>query len=44
MDEQLEAKLDLVLSKVAKHGRASLTAEENEILQRASEIYKKKRS
>ena len=29
VDEQLEAKLDLVLSKVAKHGRASLTAEEN---------------
>jgi membrane associated rhomboid family serine protease len=44
VDEQLEAKLDQVLSKVAKQGRASLTSEENEILQRASEIYKKKRS
>jgi len=44
VDEQLEAKLDQVLSKVAKLGRASLTPEENEILQRASEIYKKKRS
>ena len=44
VDEQLEAQLDRVLSKVAKQGRASLSAEENEILQRASEIYKKKRS
>ncbi len=43
VDEQLEAKLDQVLSKVAKLGRASLTPEEHEILQRASEIYKKKR-
>lgn len=44
VDEQLEAKLDQVLSKVAKQGRASLNSEELEILQRASEIYKKKRS
>lgn len=44
MDEQLEAKLDRVLSKVAQSGRGSLTEEEQEILQKASEIYKKKRS
>ena len=44
LDEQLEAKLDRVLGKVAQFGRGSLTAEEVEILQKASEIYKKKRS
>jgi membrane associated rhomboid family serine protease len=42
-DEQLEAKLDAVLAKVAKHGQASLTAEEREILVKASELYKKRR-
>jgi membrane associated rhomboid family serine protease len=42
-DEQLEAELDRVLGKVAKTGRASLTAEENALLLRASEIYKMKR-
>ena len=44
LDEQLEAKLDRVLGKVAQFGRGSLTAEELEILQQASEIYKRKRS
>ncbi len=44
VDEQLEAKLDQVLSKMAQHGRASLTAEELDILQKASDIYKNKRS
>jgi len=44
LDEQLEAKLDRVLGKVAQFGRGSLTAEEVEVLQKASEIYKKKRS
>ena len=43
LDEQLEAELDRVLGKVAKAGRASLTAEENAILLRASEIYKMRR-
>jgi membrane associated rhomboid family serine protease len=43
VDEQLEAKLDNVLEKVARQGRESLTAEEREILQRASEIYKRRR-
>ncbi len=44
VDEHFEAKLDQVLGKVAQFGRGSLTAEENEMLQRASEIYKNKRS
>lgn len=43
VDEQLEAKLDIVLEKVARKGKESLTAEENEILLRASEIYKRRR-
>jgi membrane associated rhomboid family serine protease len=42
-DEQLEAKLDFVLEKVSKHGQGSLTAEEREILFRASELFKKRR-
>jgi membrane associated rhomboid family serine protease len=42
-DEQLEAKLDAVLAKVARHGKGSLTAEENDILMRASEVFKRKR-
>lgn len=43
VDEQLEAKLDLVLEKVARFGRESLTADEQRILVRASEIYKRRR-
>lgn len=42
-DEQLEAKLDAILEKMSKHGRGSLTPEENEILVRASELYKQRR-
>jgi membrane associated rhomboid family serine protease len=42
-DEQLEAKLDAVLEKVSKFGQESLTAEEREILFKASELYKKRR-
>jgi hypothetical protein len=44
VDEQLEAKLDAVLEKVARHGKQSLTETENQILMRASEIYKRRRS
>jgi membrane associated rhomboid family serine protease len=44
IDEQLEAKVDAVLEKVAKTGQASLTDTEREILLRASEIYKRRRS
>ena len=44
MDEQLEAKVDAVLEKVARSGQASLTEHEREILLRASELYKRRRS
>jgi membrane associated rhomboid family serine protease len=44
LDEQLEAKLDAVLQKVSQSGRDSLTESERQILVRASEVYKKKRS
>jgi membrane associated rhomboid family serine protease len=44
VDEQLEAKLDAVLEKVSRLGQASLTDNERQILMRASEIYKRKRT
>ena len=44
LDEHLEAKLDAVLEKVARFGQASLTDAERQILLKASEIYKRKRS
>jgi membrane associated rhomboid family serine protease len=44
VDEQLEAKLDAILEKVARSGQGSLTDNERQILLRASEIYKKRRS
>jgi membrane associated rhomboid family serine protease len=44
LDEHLEAKLDAILEKVARSGQASLTDTEKQILMRASEIYKKKRT
>jgi len=44
LDEQLEAKLDAVLEKVARTGQASLTEGERQILLRASEVYKRRRS
>ncbi|WP_020469196.1 rhomboid family intramembrane serine protease [Zavarzinella formosa] len=43
LDEHLEAKLDEVLDKVNKTGKASLTESEQQVLLRASEIYKKRR-
>lgn len=43
-DEQLEAKLDAILQKVAAHGQDSLTDGEKKILLQASEIYKRRRS
>jgi len=43
VDEQLEAKLDRVLEKVSRSGRESLTADERAILQKASEVYKRRR-
>lgn len=44
LDEQLEAKLDAVLEKVARFGQASLTDNERQILFRASEVYKRRRT
>lgn len=44
LDEHLEAKLDEVLEKVSRSGRASLTGEEESILNRASEIYKQRKN
>jgi rhomboid family protein len=43
VDEQLEAKLDRVLEKVSRSGRESLTGDERAILQKASEVYKRRR-
>lgn len=43
VDEQLEAKLDRVLDKVAKSGTDSLSADEHSVLLKASEVYKKRR-
>ena len=42
-DEQFEARVDAVLEKVSKYGKESLTADEREILVKASELYKKRR-
>lgn len=44
VDEHLEAKLDAVLEKVARLGRDSLTDAERQILLRASEAFKKRRT
>ncbi len=44
VDEHLEAKLDAVLEKVARYGQDSLTDSERQILFRASEVYKKRRT
>jgi membrane associated rhomboid family serine protease len=42
-DEQLEAKMDAVLEKLARVGRENLTEDEKAVLQRASEVYRKRR-
>lgn len=42
-DSELEAQLDAVLEKVAQHGKNSLTEREQQILMRASEIYRNRR-
>lgn len=42
-DEPFEARVDRILEKVSRHGQESLTAEERELLFRASELYKKRR-
>jgi hypothetical protein len=43
LDEQLEAKLDRVLEKMAREGRETLSEEERAVLQRASEVFKNRR-
>jgi membrane associated rhomboid family serine protease len=43
-DDQLEAKLDAVLEKVARFGQSSLTPSEQQILLRASEVYRRRRT
>ena len=43
VDEHLEAQLDAVLAKVAQHGQERLTSAERAVLQRASEVYRKRR-
>ncbi len=43
-DEQLEAKVDAVLEKVARYGQGSLTEAERQILVRASEVYRRRRT
>jgi rhomboid family protein len=44
VDETMEARVDAVLEKVARSGQASLTEAERQILLRASEVYKRRRT
>jgi membrane associated rhomboid family serine protease len=44
VDEQMEAKVDSVLEKVARFGKDSLTDSERQLLLRASEVYKRRRT
>ncbi|MEZ6141733.1 MAG: rhomboid family intramembrane serine protease [Zavarzinella sp.] len=44
LDEQLEAKVDAILTKIAESGKESLTETEKSILAKAGEIYKKRKS
>jgi membrane associated rhomboid family serine protease len=43
-DDQMEAKVDAVLEKVARFGQESLTEAERQILLRASEVYRRRRT
>jgi membrane associated rhomboid family serine protease len=43
-EDQLDARLDEILAKIARDGRASLTEEENQILQEASRRARRRRS
>src|SRR5262245_34459028 len=43
VDEHLEAQVDAVLAKVARQGQDSLSEEERQVLQRASELYRQRR-
>lgn len=42
-DEQLEAQIDRILEKMSVSGRASLSPEEQQVLLRASEVYRRRR-
>jgi membrane associated rhomboid family serine protease len=44
VDEQLEAQMDAVLEKMSRHGKESLTEGERQILQRASEALRRRRT
>jgi membrane associated rhomboid family serine protease len=44
VDEHLEAKVDQVLEKMSREGKDKLSAEEQKILQQASEVYKRRQS
>ena len=44
LDEHLEAKVDAVLEKMARNGKESLSENERQVLMRASEIYRRKRT
>ncbi|MBV8270513.1 MAG: hypothetical protein JO252_29645, partial [Planctomycetaceae bacterium] len=43
-EEQLDAKLDEVLAKIAREGRSGLTEEENRVLEEASRRARNRRS
>jgi membrane associated rhomboid family serine protease len=43
-DEQLEAKMDAILEKISRTGKESLTESERQVLLRASEVFKRRRS
>jgi membrane associated rhomboid family serine protease len=43
-DEQLEAKMDAVLEKLSRVGKENLTESEREVLLRASEVFKRRRT
>jgi membrane associated rhomboid family serine protease len=44
MDEHLEAKVDAILVKIKTKGKESLTPQEEEVLKRAAEMYKRRRT
>jgi membrane associated rhomboid family serine protease len=43
-DDQLEAKMDAILEKISRVGKESLTESERQVLLRASEVFKRRRS
>jgi hypothetical protein len=43
-EEQLEAKMDAVLEKISRTGKESLTESEKQVLLRASEVFRRRRS